>query len=298
MTKTNLHVDRVDGLDRTAAVLSFGALIFARYVDSTIPLVPLACHRVQKKSDLFTAVNSMRQAFAIWVSNIQHMNSHAVCPWSSLEMAAVSPEWCYIHFPRPDSTAPLGVCSTTSTRSPWRERGRRWGLSRWSSWSWSWWWEFSRRVAGWWFCSFSFWFVKITATVCSTLQHCFWIFIFYCRSMGFRPRKLLILALGLVLAGALLIFLLRWWKIRAEKRKILMRSDTEIEVLPLGEAAKSVPKYWTGHGLSNGYPRGTWRGWNGSETNPHQGFWNVQLQACKVNPSPESISDTDRWLPY
>lgn len=31
-----------------------------------------------------------------------------------------------------------------------------------------------------------------------------------------------------------------------------MRSDTEIEVLPLGEAAKSVPKYWTGHELSNG----------------------------------------------
>lgn len=49
MTKTNLRVDRVDGLDGTAAVLSFGALIFARYVDSAIPLVPLACHRVQKK---------------------------------------------------------------------------------------------------------------------------------------------------------------------------------------------------------------------------------------------------------
>lgn len=66
------------------------------------------------------------------------------------------------------------------------------------------------------------------------------------RGGGFLEEKLLILAIGLALGGALFIFLLRWWKIRAEKRKILMRSDTEIEVLPLGEAAKSVPKYWTG----------------------------------------------------
>jgi hypothetical protein len=65
MTKTNLRVDRVDGLDGTAAVLSFGALIFARYVDSAIPLVPWLAVKSKKRSDLFTAVNSMRQAFAI-----------------------------------------------------------------------------------------------------------------------------------------------------------------------------------------------------------------------------------------
>eukprot|EP00435_Cladocopium_sp_Y103_P040821 s167_g11.t1 len=50
--------------------------------------------------------------------------------------------------------------------------------------------------------------------------------------------QLLVLALGL----AMLFFVLLiccWWRMRAKKRKILTRSDTDIEVLPLGEAAKS-----------------------------------------------------------
>lgn len=57
--------------------------------------------------------------------------------------------------------------------------------------------------------------------------------------------KLLLLALAVALLSFLLLICC-WWRIRSQKRKILTRSDTEIEVLPLGEAAKSVPKYWTG----------------------------------------------------